>query len=604
MTNNDPDPRHQDHEPRQDSSQCFNDSIGLERVAANQQLQQKLAELQQAKLEIEEYSQSRSLLNSLLQLSLEEISSKELIDNFLELMVATPLLGVKPSGVVFLTEGETLNLVASHNIPESMLHKCAAISVDECHCGQAVRSGKVILKHCRPSQCHGRNYQGMGARTLCCVPIIATDNSILGVVTFFLADNVTSDQKTEQLLLSCCQVIACSLRKKTTEKTLRERTDLLTSIYTAADNVGLIVTELVADDALITSFSPGAEKMFGYTQEEIIGRSIGVMHARGKKHRVAAAVQTLREGKKVHFTNYTLIRKTGESFPVELTIHPMANGAGEVRRVLGVCLDISGLKQAEEKLKKVNLELEERVEERTLELQLAQRQFLHAEKFSAIGRLSASIAHEFNNPLQGITTILNGVAQRAELEVEDAQLVKAAIGECNRMAGLLRDLQDFNRPTSGRALLIDIHQVIDAILLLSKNSFEKKSITIVKKYGDNMPLVRAVPDQIKQVVLNLLNNAADSCAGGGEIQIQSMQLDDSIVLTIKDDGEGILPEDLSHIFDPFFTTKPKTKGTGLGLSVCYGIIKNHNGDIRVESQPGVGTTFEVFLPITGVVHAP
>ena len=258
-------------------------------------------------------------------------------------------------------------------------------------------------------------------------------------------------------------------------------------------------------------------------------------------------------------------------------------------------------KRAEVELQTLNNELEQRVEQRTLELQKTQKQYLHAEKLSAIGKLSASIAHEFNNPLQGILSVLKGLKRRATMEEEDRELLDEAIEEGGRIKDLIRNLQEFNRPSTGRKDLLDLHKTLDSVLLLYKNDFKGKRISVVRDYAERLPAVQAVSDQIKQVFLNMLTNAADAChLPGGVITIKTWQENaDMVATSIKDTGVGIQPSDVDFIFQPFYTTKPEVKGTGLGLSVSYGIIKKHRGEIRVESSPEEGSTFTVLLPING-----
>ena len=229
---------------------------------------------------------------------------------------------------------------------------------------------------------------------------------------------------------------------------------------------------------------------------------------------------------------------------------------------------------------------------------------LHSEKLSAIGSLSASIAHEFNNPLQGVMTVIKGVQRRSTLDEEDAKLMEMAVNECDRMKDLIKSLQDFNRPSSGRVAPMNIHATIDSLLLLSKKEYKTKGITVETNYAEDMPQIKAVADQIKQVLLNLFNNAAYACEGGGAITINTEVVSkENITIKIKDTGKGINPEHMDQIFDPFFTTKPAIKGTGLGLSVSYGIIKKHGGRIDVESEPDKGTTFTIILPVEGLKKA-
>lgn len=277
---------------------------------------------------------------------------------------------------------------------------------------------------------------------------------------------------------------------------------------------------------------------------------------------------------------------------------PRRDEHGRITGIIGFAQDITDNKLAEELLHSINSELEQRVEERTRALQETQIQYLHSEKLSAIGKLSASIAHEVNNPLQGIMSVLKGLKKRAIMEEEDRELLHAAIEECDRIKQLIRNLQEFNRPSSCRKSVIDVRKVIDSLLLLHKSEFKTKGIFLEIHHADHLPQIVAIPDQIKQVLLNLLANAADACQHPGDtITVTTWQEGDRVAVAVKDSGIGIEPEQIGLIFQPFFSTKPAVKGTGLGLSVCHGIIKNHGGEISVTSTPGQGATFTVFLPI-------
>ena len=251
-------------------------------------------------------------------------------------------------------------------------------------------------------------------------------------------------------------------------------------------------------------------------------------------------------------------------------------------------------------LKLANQQLKKEIGERRKseeELQKVNQQLLHAEKLSALGQLAASIAHEFNNPLMGIRSTLEQVKRGTQLDESLAELVDLSINESNRVMNLSLQLKDFYRPSSGARHPINLHDAIDDMLMLKKNEFNKENIRMIKEYSDNLPEVDVVEDQIKQVILNLLQNANEACSGGGALTIRTRTQDSNVELEIEDTGQGIKQENMEKLFDPFFTTKGEVKGTGLGLSVSYGIIKRHGGDISVNSTKGKGSKFIITLPI-------
>ncbi len=291
--------------------------------------------------------------------------------------------------------------------------------------------------------------------------------------------------------------------------------------------------------------------------------------------------------------------KTGKDsfFHVQLQSVPRSSINDVSGQILLTMTDITELVQARHEVDVLNQEIELRVQQRTLKLVQAQGQLLHSERLAAIGALSASLAHELNNPLQGILNVIKGVGKRAILDSEDIELMEIALNECLRMRTLLQSLQDFNRPSSGIRAPIDLHKILDSVLLLYKEKFAASDINLEKHYGDDVPNFYAVADQIKQVVMNLLNNAIDACKDSGKIIIKTESDHSYISLYIKDNGVGIDPANKNKIFEPFFSTKPEVKGIGLGLSVSYGIIKNHNGILEVNSNPSKGATFRIKLPL-------
>jgi PAS domain S-box-containing protein len=351
-------------------------------------------------------------------------------------------------------------------------------------------------------------------------------------------------------------------------------------------------------DGNYTYLSPKCEDVVGYSPEELIGKSPFCLVPDGKMAEISetmAAVIAAREP----FSSLELpVRhREGWELSAEVSGVPFFSLAGEYLGMRGITRDITKRIETEEQLKHLYSELERRVERRTLELQETQKKYLHAEKLSAIGKLSASIAHELGNPLLGILFALKSLRNKRELTDDDRQLLETALGESERVRRLIATLRDFERPSPGKRTSTDLHKSLDSLLLMYQSEFSRKKIVLLRDYAD-LPEIMAVPDQIKQVFLNLLTNAVDACRpSGGEIRVTTRREGERVVVAITDDGIGIKDEEAELIFQPFYTTKSAVTGTGLGLSVSYGIVKQHHGEIRVSSRPGAGTTITVFLPI-------
>lgn len=267
----------------------------------------------------------------------------------------------------------------------------------------------------------------------------------------------------------------------------------------------------------------------------------------------------------------------------------------ELLQLLGVQSAIS-LKNAmlfeelEHTVGRLNLEIDKR--------QKTQQQLLHAEKLSALGRLSASIAHEFGNPLMGVKYLLDDFHKREYLSDGDRQLLELGLEECNRMKTLIRDLQRLNKPSSGKKSVTDIHQLIEHVLLFQKKHFSSNRIKLQTIFDRSLPQVEIIIDQITQVLFNLTMNAVDAMAlEGGVMTVATRLGKGDIIIEINDTGSGIAAEHQERVFEPFFSTKKEEDGTGLGLSISYGIAHHHGGNLSFVSEPDRGTTFTLTIPL-------
>ncbi len=277
--------------------------------------------------------------------------------------------------------------------------------------------------------------------------------------------------------------------------------------------------------------------------------------------------------------------------------------------------------------------------EKNRELENTSMQLLQSEKMASIGQLASGVAHEINNPISYISSNLHVLDEYREELLSAFNDFKRAAGarkkslahgaagkpaeqgkaggnpdpeelfreftdiitECKegtqRVKNIIKNLKEFSHPDSGDLELFDLHKGINGTVNIVWNEIKYKA-ELVKEFGE-VPQIKGYPQELNQVFMNLLVNAAQAMTKRGEIKIKTFTQGDKAVVQVTDSGCGIPGETLKRIFDPFFTTKEVGKGTGLGLSISYGIVKKHGGEIEVHSRPGQGTTFTIYLPVCG-----
>jgi signal transduction histidine kinase len=243
-----------------------------------------------------------------------------------------------------------------------------------------------------------------------------------------------------------------------------------------------------------------------------------------------------------------------------------------------------------------NSQLYQREKEINEQLQRTQKLLVESEKMAALGKLSASIAHEVNNPLGIINNYLQILSIRKVPDDVYTNYIKILKEEVERIAGIVKQLLAFYRPHQELIIEVDINRVIAESLALLSNQLSNSNIKVFLDIKRNLPKIQGSSEKLKQVFLNLIMNARDFMQNGGKIEISARVQRDHIVIELSDSGPGISEQNLPMIFEPFFTTKQK-EGTGLGLSVCYGIIQWHQGTIAASNKENGGAKFTINLPI-------
>lgn len=404
---------------------------------------------------------------------------------------------------------------------------------------------------------------------------------------------------------------------------------------------------IIASDAegKIALFNSGAERLFGYRRDEVQGKKAILFFATSKGGSPLDASQ-LSNGNSIIDEAHNVVTREGREITISLTIMPIQSEETRSAGFIWMGKDITEQLALQAKLRDYALNLEKLVDERTGEIQernceleetirqlnTTQTQLLQSEKMATIGQLAAGVAHEINNPIGFINSNLSTLKkyllnikdycraadrvldERSAEAVEElrqlkkfkkidfimddvSSVIEESIEGTDRVKTIIHDLKDFSHQDQGKMVEYDLNQCVKSTLNIVWNELKYKA-EVVQDLGE-LPLVMCYPQQLNQVIMNLLVNAAHAIEGHGTITVRTYLENTEARIEVSDTGQGIPQKDLKKIFEPFFTTKETGKGTGLGLSVSYGIVARHGGEIQVESQVGRGTTFRIRLPLNG-----
>ena len=346
----------------------------------------------------------------------------------------------------------------------------------------------------------------------------------------------------------------------------------------------------------------------------------GMFHADDQERALARWRHSLTSGEPYHI-EYRLRHYSGEYRWVLGRAQAMRGDEGDIVRWFGTCTDIHDLVEAREVLARSRSQLEKLVAERTaaLELEMASRARAEAtlrqsQKMEAIGQLTGGIAHDFNNMLTGVIGAMELMKRRIAVgRVEDLErFLDAALSSAQRAAALTARLLAFSRRQTLDPQPLDVNGLLQSLDDLLRRSI-RENILLKFAPAQDLPFARADSNQLENAIINLVVNARDAMPDGGELNLETRAVDlDAadvatqpeiaagryVVISVSDTGVGMTPEIVEKAFDPFYTTKPLGQGTGLGLSMVYGFARQSDGQVRIRSQPGVGTTVSLYLPIS------
>jgi PAS domain S-box-containing protein len=389
------------------------------------------------------------------------------------------------------------------------------------------------------------------------------------------------------------------------ERKLRERNQEVETILNGIEDFILVLNP---DMDIIEVNETFLKKMY-YTRDEVIGRKC---HEVFRKTNLQCsrdavvcplneAIRNQRPSQRV----MSRVNKRGEDRYMEVTIYPIWEKGGKLSKFIEVSRDITDRKKEEEKITR---RLEQMVAERTRQLKETHEKMLHQDKMASLGKLSASVVHEINNPIAGILNLILLIKRfYAEEKITHKESERIARyltlmeTETRRIGRIASNLLAFSRQTKIELTPLDLNRLVEKTLMVNSNLLKIHNVKVEKDLDPHIPQIVGSEDQLQQVFMNIISNAAEAMESAQNavltVQTQSSSGANAVAVAFRDTGHGIPRQNLPRLFEPFFTTKKKGKGVGLGLSVAYGIVQEHGGAMRVDSKVGVGTVFTVELPL-------
>lgn len=359
----------------------------------------------------------------------------------------------------------------------------------------------------------------------------------------------------------------------------------------------------VNTDNRVVFCNHAAEVIRGIRKEDIIGNSVMDCHVPKMRQAVEKIIESFKSNKASEY--HRMVASTnGDRYYDNVYAAVRDENGGFVGMIL-VSRDVTEKVKMQKKVEEYMKVLEDHVQERTKELQdaykklkSAQGQIIQSEKMASLGRLVAGVAHEINNPLDGIQNSIHNMIQNPEDRTKNVVYLNLILENIERIESIVKQLLGYARARNYQMEAISLKEIIEKSLFLLEYRLSRSGVEVSKYYPDDDIIVRGDDNHLQQVIMNILLNAIDAMPNGGELRIQVKRDNGKWAnIAIEDTGIGISKDDLPRIFDPFFTTKEVGRGTGLGLAVSLGIIEEHGGTIKVKSKIGHGTTFSIAIPL-------
>jgi two-component system, NtrC family, sensor kinase len=520
--------------------------------ASQRQLQEKIAAR----------NQELHTLNTIAELITRAVNLTDILPRVL--LQTLKLIPARGAALYLLRDNPTrLELRYQENAPRLP----ACLSVDPGHLQEAQAEDVPDLPASLLQAAGGRMsfFACAGEQSCLNVPLVCR-RKVLGVLTFVQVDFKELTPERQELLLSVGQQIGITIESLHNVEQLVHSKDLLQSVFDGITDM----MALLDRDLRIKMVNQAYLRHHGVALEEILDRPCAPPtadhHCPFSRGSLETVFQTRRP--------MTEEVQSGAGGIFLVHYYPIVDDRGDVVSIVHYAKDITAEKRVEQRIQ-------------------------HAEKLASLGQLAGGIAHEINNPLGVIlcyADLLKGQLAGSSQVLKDVTTIEKHAINCQR---IVADLLEFARSQETARQFTDLNPTIAEVVRMVEHQFRRQHCDLKLDLEPGLPLVKIDANKMKQVYLNLVMNARQAMSGRGLIRITTRHLPEAgkVQIIFADNGAGIAPEIIDRIFDPFFSTKKTGEGTGLGLSVSYGIVKDHGGDIQVESEPGQGTRFTIELPV-------
>ncbi len=331
----------------------------------------------------------------------------------------------------------------------------------------------------------------------------------------------------------------------------------------------------INEDHIIVGYNQGAENIFGYSRDEVMGQDLSIIIPPPHKEQHREYVRRYIATRDAHVigkhVQLSALRKNGQEFPMSISFS-VADIGGNLY-FTGIIRDITEYVDLQEKLR-------------------------HNERLAAVGNTVSQIVHEIKNPLMIIGGFAQQLLKAKTLDAKGLQKLNIIVEEVNRLEALMAEMRDYSRPPAIKREIGRIEKLLQELADLYREYLQERHIELILTPLEPQPAYSLDFQQLRQVLVNLIKNAAEAMPGGGTITLSAARRPPHLEIKVADTGEGMTPDVVENIFTPYFTTK--AKGSGLGLAISRNIVQAHHGDMEVESRPGKGTVFTILLPLAEI----